>query len=177
MKLKILQCRFLEGDVINLVSEEDSTTTSCDKNVFLISWQLIQTLKNENNTYLLLTMYEVFFSLNSLLKCYLAICLMSMSFFFFLFLSCENCFVYRQLNPTNDCCVWLTSSSFGPSYFFLCTLRTSAHARFRMRTHSFIYLIKRFRFDVDNRQRRRGGRGGIRYSSGHRKKKTSYWSD
>ena len=40
---------------------------------------------------------------------------MSMSFFNVL----RNFFsFYRKLNPTNDCCVWLLSSSYGPSYFF-----------------------------------------------------------
>ena len=52
-------------------------------------------------------------------------------------------FFYRKLNPTNDCCVWLTSSSYGPSYFFAFTFVYIENKRARKisKEDTFIHIF------------------------------------
>lgn len=68
---------------------------------------------------------------------------------FFVSYSREMLVFRRQLNWTNDCCVWLTSSSrsHGPSLFFrLCTQRRHSYAQQFEEEDTLICLIKRFPF-------------------------------
>ncbi len=96
-----------------------------------------------------------------------------------LFLSCENFLFCRELNPTNDCCVWLTSSSYGPSYFFAFSFVYIENKRIRKISNedTFIHIFDqkiscRCRQSATKMLGEEGG-GWRKYSSGHIEKKTT----
>ncbi len=91
-----------------------------------------------------------------------------------LLLSCEKFpLFYRELNPTNDCCVWLTSSSYGPSYFFAFSFVYIENKRIRKISNedTFIHIFNQkisFRCRQSTTKKLGEGGGGWRkYSSGH----------
>lgn len=103
-------------------------------------------------------------------------CVVSLLRFFFFF------FARRQLNPTNDCCVWLTSSPCADLPFSLpLSFVYIEHKRTRKisKEDTFIYIWSKDFVSMSTIGKEWGGeeRGGRRYSSGHTKKKTSKSSD